>query len=202
MSNIQNKDQQQFQDKNKDQQQFKDKDQQQFKDKNQQDLSKDQQQFKDKNQQDLNKDQQQFKDKNQQDLNKDQQKTLNKQQFPQFNKQFNCSIKYSSSSVFKDGAQNIEEHLKLKYPEMEVTADRIPGKDDFFDVDIKRKDGTHVLSHKIKADELENQVNEVMSDMTKRIDQEFKRFDQEFGSFGAFPSLGSGGQFKALGENF
>ena len=114
---------------------------------------------------------------------------------------FSCLISYSSQSSYNNGARDIKEHLRVKYPEMDIVADRVPDKEDTFDVKIKKGDGSDVIMQTIPSQQLKTQIEPIMNDITKRIDEEFRKFDEEFGKMG-FPSLGFGEKVpsKAIGK--
>jgi len=96
------------------------------------------------------------------------------QQRPRDMKPWYYSVNYSSSSIEKDGKRDVKEHFELKNPEMNLVAEKMPGKDDIFDVKIQKPKGKDtdemdIETRQLSLNDLRNQVDQNLRDMECRM---------------------------------
>jgi hypothetical protein len=88
-------------------------------------------------------------------------------------KPWQYDVSYSTISKYENGKRDLKERIHVKNPDVEVVADRVPGKDEF---DVKwttKKEGTK--DQKLSAHELKHKLDTVYGDMQSRLGTDYKR---------------------------
>jgi len=95
-------------------------------------------------------------------------------------KPVNYSVSYSTASTYKDGIRDVKEHVEVKNPELNLVADRLPGKEEF-DVKIQKEGDKEPKHERVPANQLRNEIDKVYHDIQSDTRDEFFRLGLPFG---------------------
>jgi len=121
-------------------------------------------------------------------------------------KPLNFAVWYSTSSTYNNGTHNVKERVEIINPEMNLVADRVPGKEEF-EVKVQKEGNKEATTQRIPANELRGHLDQVYGDLQNRARDEFSRLGLPFGRsvgslFGSpdLPLLGASSRLSIEGE--